>query len=1155
MVPAVPDWVKVQDLNSKLKLSETILARLKKALRVSRCCRLPALSFAATSCLALNMRSVFSRPLVVVTDSMRTMAELHRNLKALAGGDADGIVLYPASETLAEQKNALPAETAGDRFAALERLAQAPADLVVVTCVQAMMQKALHPSVLAARTIRLALHEVCDPDMLARQLEEYGYVWEADVGAKGQAARRGAILDVWPVTEENPLRIEFLGTNVETIRVFDPADQRSRATRTAAALPPANETSAMGSTADRGCLLADCLPPQTIYYWAEPLTLEPGRRPIGIGYHAAIYEEALAESCIRDMTVPFAELCRKIEANAQAWQCLPDPVFAHTPEGAARQSAWPPLAELIDPGFRPVAEMAVARRNILDPDIFAGQRRQWMEDIIAKAALGRATFFYFNTASGLERFCELYPNTQLQLCVGGLSDGFMHPEMNLAVLAESNWLGRPKLLPDRERSLRLSGAAREHNEVISDWSRMEPGDYVVHIEHGIGRYLGLSEIVFNGKLQETLAIEYADKTKLYVPVSHSHLLSRYVGVGKRYAPQVHRLGSARWGNEKNAAERAVQDMAATLLETQALRQTMDGFAFPPDTAWQHEFEAAFPYQETEDQERAIDDVKNDMRCSRPMERLVCGDVGYGKTEVALRAAFKCVMAGKQVAVLVPTTVLAQQHFDVFAERMAAYPVRIELLCRFRTLSEQAAVLRALAAGVVDIVIGTHRLIQPDVRFRDLGLLIIDEEQRFGVEHKERLKELNRLVDVLTLTATPIPRTLYQSLMGAREISMIQTSPKARLPVETILAKNEDQIVRRAILRELNRGGQVYYLHNRVRTIEHVRAKLERLAPEARIVVGHGQMPTTALAGVMRAFAAGQYDVLLCTTIIESGLDIPNVNTILIDRADRFGMADLYQLRGRVGRSDRKAYAYLLLPTHGYVQDASRQRVQAILQHAELGAGFRLAMRDLEIRGAGNLLGSQQSGHIAAIGFELYCRLLRHAVAHLSDPSQVGRSFTPLQLLNVEVRLDFVDFSVNAAEADGAAVLPRLYVEDERARIEVYRQIAACSALPELDALRESLRDRYGPPPVSFERLLKIAALRILANEKQIRSIKVENGRLMLDRHGDLLQIRHCFPRLRAAGTDERLDEIADWLKRVNASGFNPETAPAQLPPCTRTRPR
>jgi transcription-repair coupling factor (superfamily II helicase) len=599
-----------------------------------------------------------------------------------------------------------------------------------------------------------------------------------------------------------------------------------------------------------------------------------------------------------------------------------------------------------------------------------------------------------------------------------------------------------------------------------------------------------------------------------------------VGVGKRHVT-LHQLGGKRWGHEKLAAEKAVQDLAAMLLDVQAARNSQDGFACPPDAPWQHELETAFPYQETEDQLAAIREVKKDMESTRPMDRLLCGDAGYGKTEVAIRAAFKTVMAGKQVALLVPTTVLAQQHFQTFTERIAPFPVRIEMLSRFCTPGENAKVVRGLKEGTVDMVIGTHSLIQPGIAFRDLGLVIIDEEQRFGVLHKERFKHIRRLVDVLTLTATPIPRTLYMSLTGARDLSTIQTPPQERLPVETVVTPASDAVIREAILRELNREGQAFYLHNRVLTIERVRDRLQRLVPEARIDIGHGQMSPGELADVMRRFSNGDFDVLLCTTIIESGLDIPNANTILIDRADRFGLSELYQLRGRVGRSKHKGYAYMLLPTQAHVDPTARKRIQAIKQYSGAGAGFRLAMRDLEIRGTGNLLGAEQSGHIAAVGFGLYCQLLRRTIA-----LKKGEPAPPV--IDVDVALDFISLSPSDIGAHHSAIIPGTYIEDERLRVSMYRRIAEAGYVKEVRSLRKTCRDRFGPLPAECERLLKLTELRILAAERNIRSIQVEDGKIMLKRHGEYLMQNDRFSRLKSSKPDARLDELLTHVRQVDS---------------------
>lgn len=1168
---------------------------MEKALAENRQCRLAAMPFSATAFLALDLQAELTRTVVVVCDSMHSLDELRRNLLALAGAHPERILHYPAWESLPSDKAAgqKEVEAVGERLQALGWLLTGREPVVMATCVQALMQMALSPSALKSNTFRVAIAEEHDPTALLQRLEQAGYIFESEVLFKGQASWRGGILDVWSLNQNYPFRIEFFGSTVETIRSFDPANQRSFTRLKEAILPPVGEWRLLRIGAEMRTLVLSYLPPDPIFIWSEPVAGEfqpAAGKAVGICRHAAIYREALAEAGIKDLTVPFAEVYRAISKNQRAWQCLPDPMFdigdGPEPDSAAVTEAlpplpgcasrsgnplaqevhpggpglfkdqepdrdWPPPAERVDLGFRAMAENAAPRRDLLEPDVFAERRRQWLASLAERARHGLRVHLFFYTQGALDRFHEMCPEPAFHLHVGMLSDGFMQADLQLAVLSESNLLGRPKLLPDRyERVPRTSRAPRRPvGETITDWTCLEPGDLVVHVDHGIGRYLGLYEIEFQGKRQEALTIEYADKAKLYVPVSQAHLLTRYIGVGK-HAPNVHRLGGARWSREKAAAEHAVRDLAASLLEIQAMRESMTGIAFPPDTPWQNEFEASFPYQETEDQERAIAETKHDMEAGRPMDRLVCGDVGYGKTEVAMRAAFKCVMNGKQVAVLTPTTVLAQQHYEVFAERMAAYPVRVELLCRFRTRQEQAAVVRALATGGVDIVIGTHRLIQPDVRFKDLGLVVIDEEQRFGVANKERFKHLQQLVDVLTLTATPIPRTLYMSLTGAKEISMIQTSPKARQPIETIVTRNDDNIVRDAILREINRGGQVYFLHNRVMTIERVRQRLRSLVPEARIVVGHGQMPTADLAHIMRSFARGDYDLLLCTTIIESGLDIPNVNTIIIDRADRFGMADLYQLRGRVGRASRKAYAYMLLPVHGRLLDAPRRRIQAILEHTELGAGFRLAMRDLEIRGAGNLLGSEQSGHISAIGFDLYCQLLRYTVAHLSQkdaaagaPRQSalakgGLATMPTRVVNVEVNLDFIDLSTQGAEASRSAFLPMDYVEDERLRINVYRQIASALTLEEITGLREEFQDRFGPLPQPLDRLLKIASLRIIAAEKKITMVEAKESKVILHRQDEVMQIDRRFPRLRAEGADAKLEEMLHWLRRAEDKGFS-----------------
>ncbi len=699
-----------------------------------------------------------------------------------------------------------------------------------------------------------------------------------------------------------------------------------------------------------------------------------------------------------------------------------------------------------------------------------------------------------------------------------IARGFVFPAAKLAVLSDAELFGRAASMRLRRLALRRERVLAGRAAV--DFTEFEPGDYVVHLEHGIGRFDGLQKQ--DGV--EVLAIEYARGARLFVPLEQAWQVARYVGLGKKN-PDLSDLADGKWERARQKAQRSIFDYAATMLKLQAERDTQPGYAFGPDTRWQHEFEDAFPYEETGDQLRAIGDSKGDMESVRPMDRLVCGDVGFGKTEVAIRAVFKAVMGGKQAAMLAPTTVLAQQHYQNFRERMSDYPLTIELLSRYRTAAEQKKVIKGLADGSVDIIVGTHRLVSSDVHFKDIGILVVDEEQRFGVKHKELIKERFRQVDVLTLSATPIPRTLYLSLMGARDMSLIETPPANRQSVETIVCAYDERVFRDAIQRELSRGGQVYFLHNRVRTIERVAARIRELCPKARVVIGHGQMAEGELDVVMRTFVSGEADVLVSTTIIESGLDIPNANTIIIDRADLFGLADLYQLRGRVGRSDAKAYAYLMLPRD--LMGAARKRVSAIKQYSELGSGFKIAMRDLEIRGAGNLLGTAQSGHIIAVGFDLYCKLLKQAVETLKGTG--GRGRNPAGL-----RLDFLctDEVLFRAEPKGraGAFLPASYISDSQMRIACYRRLAEAPDSEALRALRAEWRDRFGPLPSAAENALIAAAIRLEAAIRKISLVEARDGRLMLTQRKQLYQKEGKFPRLTAPDPDSSLREILSFLE-------------------------
>jgi transcription-repair coupling factor (superfamily II helicase) len=732
----------------------------------------------------------------------------------------------------------------------------------------------------------------------------------------------------------------------------------------------------------------------------------------------------------------------------------------------------------------------------------------------------------FSNKGEEERFIELAGHeavADLARLRGELVQGFTVPAARMALLSSSELFGRyrtPGTLKKRHDTHRALTTRASLDDIAE-------ADLVVHSEYGIGRFRGIAP----GESGDEITIEYKDGGLLAVPIDQSHLVAKYVGIGGK-TPDLNKLGGTAWKNLRKSAEKSILDYAAQLLRVQAERQAEAGIPHPPDSRWMWEFENSFHFTETPDQRRAIEQAKRDMEGIRPMDRLVCGDVGFGKTEVAIRAAFKAATGGMQVAILVPTTVLAEQHWRTFRERMSDYPIRIELLNRFRTPAETRETIAGLADGSVDIVIGTHRLISGDVSFKNLGLAVVDEEQRFGVKHKEKFKELFRSIDVLTLSATPIPRTLYMALMGARDMSTIDTPPPNRVPVHTSVCPYDERVIRDAIRREMKRGGQVFFLHNRVKSIEMMRKKIAELVPEARILVGHGQMDKDELEVVMRRFVHGEADVLLATTIIETGIDIPNANTILIDRADRFGLADLYQLRGRVGRAGEKAYAILLLPRDMVTAGDARKRIHAIKQYTALGSGFKIAMRDLEIRGAGNLLGTKQSGHIAAVGFDLYCQLLRQSVDRLQGK-------TPKARVEASFRSDFVAFSeTEFARGSGEgpllpAYLPNSWLGETQLRVSAYRELAESMVEKDLDQLETRWRDRFGRLPEPAANLIAVGRIRLVAANKGVASVEIKGQRLMLHRGGDYIMLEgRRFPRLTSVTPADKLREALEMLRAL-----------------------
>ena len=1005
-------------------------------------------------------RAKARRRVWIVAPTLRAQEQIHNEL---CNWLAEIVFLPEAEIALAE--NALPdPETAADRLQALERVMEGEG--VVVLTAAALNDNAPSPEGMRKLTLELARGRHIALDALVEQLAQAGYERAAQVALRGQFAVRGGIVDVFSWQHTIPLRVEFFGDEIDSLRFFD-------------------------------------LDAQTTVQPVESASLLLG-------------EAGEARQCIvRDYIAP-GDLVVDVEAGVD-WANV-----AITSGAASGAGAEDYAAAFFDHGL---GEFEAG-----DLVVEAGKKEHFLRQLMQWLEGGWRVVIYCNNEGEVERFRDLLPGPMLEhagleLAIGSVARGFTFPAAKLAVLSDAELFGRYR--NTRARRLALRRAREQVNRAQIDFSELNEGDYVVHLEHGIAIFRGLEKFAKgDGTEEEVLVLEFANRAKLYAPLEQSYLVSRYIGVGKRN-PALSELGDGRWAKAKSQAQKAVFDYAARLLAVHAERESARGFAFPADNKWQNEFERSFLFKETPDQITAIAETKTDMESERPMDRLICGDVGFGKTEVAIRAAFKAVMGGRQVAILVPTTVLAQQHYQNFRERMSDYPLTVECLSRFRTQAEQRKVVEGLREGSVDIVIGTHRLISRDVAFRNLGLVVIDEEQRFGVLHKEKFKELFKLVDVLTLSATPIPRTLYLSLMGAKDMSVLETPPQNRIPTETVICGYDERIIRDAITREMARQGQVYFLHNRIGTIEGMAAKLKKLIPRARILVGHGQMPEHELEEVMRTFVEGHADVLLSTTIIESGLDIPNANTIIIDRADRFGLADLYQLRGRVGRAQHKAYAYLMIP-RDMMRGEARKRINAIQQYSSLGAGFKIAMRDLEIRGAGNILGTRQSGHIVAVGFDLYCQLLKQAVAKLKGEKVPPRVELP-------VSLDFAATNeaewFKAPEAAAPAFLPTSYISEPQTRIKAYRALAEAATQEQLDRLRTVWRDRFGRLPEAVENLLVLSAARLVAAARKMTRIEVRDHKLMLTRGGDYVLIGGKFPRLAAPDPAERLREMLGLLRK------------------------
>ncbi len=985
-------------------------------------------------------------------------------------GEPAEIETFPENSGRSDQ---VIAESDSPRSLALSRALSDPPQITVAS-VGAALSPAPSPDTIRANTFTLKCGDSYPLLELAEKLTEFDYDDELEVTQPGEFARRGGLMDIFSFSADQPARVEFFGDEIDTIRLFDPSTQLSvkRVDEYTVVM-----RSGMAASKDSDCDFFDYVSTEKVCV----VFVFPDLAMRHLERYGSEPQQRRFELIRARFTRESAELYDAAEAamrpGAFRIACYPvEPLIrAGLPEGTAEQFSelvrkW--NISLISRWMKEQVHVSVFARNEADIQHI----REWL-------------------------FQGGLPSQGKYLCVeqGDLPCGVYLPEQKKAILTGQELFGVRDVsavrrrASDAEQNMAVANMKTENNAGPEDYADLEEGDRAVHIHHGVCIYRGMVTMTSSGSKTEMIALEFDEEAMLYIPLWQAHCITKYIG-SKKTVAALSTLSTKKWGRTKAAAASSIQSLAYGMLRMQAIRNGMKSRPFPADSLDQHLFEEAFPFRPTADQLRSAEEIKRDMEAEKPMDRLLCGDVGFGKTELAMRAAFKAVAAGRQVAVLVPTTVLAQQHFYSFVQRFAGTPVMIEQLSRFRTKSEQTRIIQRLREGSLDIVIGTHRLVSKDVVFRDLGLIIIDEEQRFGVEHKEHLKRLRVTADVLTMTATPIPRTLYMSMSGIRDLSTIMSAPVRRLPVKTVVSPQDDSMVKSFISRELERGGQVYFLHNRVGTIEETAAKIAAMFPQARIGIGHGKMNEKTLEDVMSGFIEGKIDIFVCTTIVQSGIDIPNANTIIIDRADMFGLAELYQLRGRVGRWTRQAYALLLLPKSGIMNGNARQRIAAIRAYTHLGSSFRLAVRDLEIRGAGNILGAEQSGDINAVGFHLYCELLKACISQLKGE-------TLEQPPETDLFLDFISMTDDPPPEKTGACFSAEYINSPKLRLDAYRRLAVISSEKKLDDFEAELRDRYGRLPEHAKNLLACARIRILANELKLKSVSSRDGRLYLERSG------------------------------------------------------
>ena len=1056
-------------------------------------------------------------PMFVLTPNPESARKLHDRLFTWLGDDAP-IFHFAESEDIPFERYVPDLGASHQRLQALAALRgeiKGVKKPLVVASIRAATQATLERAAFDSSTHLLSVRDRINPEAQVRQWLDMGYSHEPTVEIPGTISRRGGILDIFPVSRDRPVRIELFDDEIETIRHFDPGTQRSTGKIRSIAIPPARETLPRLASEDRVQELLGAMEligtseeaqrriPSDLSQMLAGESLDEVSFYAGFFNLGNIFDYLSAESLMVVLRPgAIEEMSRSLDRRLVQLRSAKEK-RGDVPAGFAQPHIeWGFISDAMNARPKSVnlspwgvdSELPGGSLGLpINPSALVGGGVEKALELIKNGvAEKKRTVVITNHA---QRFHELAHEQEIetvlaktlavapeqgevQIVTGHLLNGFSIDAADgstVSIMSDAEVFGIQKERRRiRKRPIRKGPALEQ----------LKPRSYVVHIEHGVARFVGTK--VMGSEGQEYLVLEYAEDDKLYVPTDHLDRIQLYHGTADA-APKLTRLGTQEWNKARARAKRATEQLAGELIALYASRQVATGFAASADTPWQDSLEASFPYEETPDQLTTIEAVKADMESSSPMDRLVCGDVGYGKTEIALRAAFKAVQSGRQVAILVPTTVLAQQHLETFTDRLEPFPVAVEMLSRFRSDRQQKEIIVKIADGSVDIVIGTHRLLQKDVRFKDLGLVIIDEEHKFGVSHKERLKQLRTQVDVMTLSATPIPRTLHMSLAGVRDMSTIETPPEERLPIKTYVSEDSDDLVREAILRELDRGGQVFYLHNRVKNIELVANKIQKLVPEANLQIGHGQMPEDDLERVMAEFERGEFNVLLCTTIIESGLDLPNANTLIIDRADMFGLSQLYQLRGRIGRGANRAYAYLMVPRAKQLTEQAEQRLNTILAATELGAGFQIALRDLEIRGIGNLLGAEQSGQISAIGFDLYTKLLAEAVRQLKEADSSDNTATP------PVR----EFSTVRVDIGIDARIPDSYIEDLAQRLSIYQRLARIRVESEIDDLDEEIRDRFGPMPTHVKLLMKMARMRSMAVQAGVELVAAKETRATL----------------------------------------------------------